>query len=293
MLFRSACGGGTTGDAPAASWPAVSSVEGTAYAADARLAADEVYVKGTGGIYRRVQTDSARAYTAKLDSLAGPYAVALRVVSDSTGQEGFLVGFATAPGVANATPLTTLVAAELTGQDPTTYFQGLANAGDPALATVNDAALLAAQGRVAARLAREFGIALPPSQDILSAHTAAQAGDPWFDAATALTARLQAQGSDVIAYARDVARHAVLCNAERLTVTDGTGPADFCPRTKSTTLDPADTSHASYLFTADDGAVLTLDARGTTLLGLTYTNAAGGAWSLLRLRNGRSPGTSP
>ena len=279
LLGLAACGGGTRGDAPPASWPEVASVQGTAYSADERLVADEVYVKGASGIYRHVQTDAARAYTAKLDGLAGPYAVALRVVSASTGQEGFLVSFATAAGTANATPLSTLVAAELTGQDPTTYFQGLANAGDPVLAAVTDAALQAAQARVAGRLARDFGITLPADANILAAASTARAGDPWFDAATTLTARLQAQGRDVLDYARDVARHAVLCNAERLAVTDATGTADFCPRSKATTPDPADTTHAQYLFTADDGAVLSLEARASLVIGIAYTDAAGRGWA--------------
>lgn len=278
-VLLAACGGGTTGDAPPASWPAVASVQGAAYSTDAGLVADEVYVKGASGIYRHVRTDAARAYSAKLDGLGGPYAVALRVVSNTTGAEGFLVALATAAGTANATPLSTLVVAELTGQDPTAYFQGLANAGDPVLSQVTAGSLRAAQARVARRLAHDFGIVLPEGADILGAAITAQAGDPWYDAATVLTTRLQAQGRDVLGYAHDVARQAVLCGVERLVWTDASGEADFCPRTKSTTLDPADTAHAQVLFTADNGATLALEARGSTVMTLTVADAAGRTWT--------------
>src|SRR5688572_19977613 len=96
-------------------------LSGTA-AYDDRVTAGPVTAKGTAGLPRTASNSSGtNRYSVDLSQLTGPYALRW-IGSDRNDQQVMLYSVATQAGVANVTPLTTLLFAQLMGQDPTAAY---------------------------------------------------------------------------------------------------------------------------------------------------------------------------
>lgn len=270
------CGGGTDGDAPAQTPTPLVELTGKALSADATLPFenDQFVIKGLSGLARPGQFTAPNVYRVKLDQLSGPYALGLTVDSDSTK---VLVSIATRPGTANVTPLTTLVVAQTLGTDPAPFFNQLANlgTGSGTLGGVTAERLTAAQQQIKRYLRQRLGVTVSDAAgDFITASFQAVPGDPMYDAIVALNTRLHADGQNVLQLAHQVAAQALLCNAAHLSLTTAADTFDFCPGTKSTSIDAVDASITNYVFADAAGATLTVAARDATVLSASYTDAA-------------------
>lgn len=302
VLALAGCGGGTDGDAPTQVPPEPNAVAVSVLAGETGATASDLRVYGTQGIFRIGQRAPDGRFLVKLEQLSGPYAVTMRFYDDTTGALGYLGTLASQPGAVNLTPLTTFAAAQLFGRDPTALFGSLGGTGDAALAAVTPAALADAQVRVKAYLMRRHGYTVPAAVgDFFAAPFRAQAGDPMFDAITALNTLLADRGTNVFQVAAQIGDEARLCNAERVVVTASDGPRDFCPAGKSTLADEADATVTRYEFSDSEGSRLSVRGRGGAVLSASLQAAgngspwacAGSACTGLTLGTAAGDGTRP
>jgi hypothetical protein len=274
-LMLVGCGGGGGGDNAK---PEINAVTVSVYAGETGATLAELRVYGVQGIFRIAQRAPDGKYVIKLDQLTGPYAVALRFNDDNTGETVYLGSLATRAGVLNLTPFTTFAAAQLFGRDPKAFFAGLGGTGDASLAAVTPAALINAQARVKTFLLRNYGYTVPSGVgDFFTTSFVAQAGDPTFDAITALNTLLAGRGTNVFQVAAQIGNEARLCNAERLGIASADGPRDFCPASKNTSADAGDATITNFTFSDSDGDTLTVSGRGNDVLSATLQPSGGGA----------------
>jgi len=275
-----ACGG-ADGNAPSPASPTSTTLTVTAYGGVANaVEPQQLTVKGVNGIFRVALLAPQGTYAAKLEQLTGPYAVGFEVYVGTETSPRVLGSLATGPGALNVTPLTTLAMAQLTGQDPSLYFPALSGTGDPALKAVTAEKLSAAQTEVKRYLAQQYGITLTNSLgDFFTAPFSPKAGDPMFDAITALNQRFAQRATHAFAVAQQLARHASFCNAERLTLTLGGASLDFCPVQKTTLPNGTDSGLVNHRFIDDGGDVLTVAARDGKPVGARLLRSSGATYA--------------
>jgi hypothetical protein len=232
--------------------------------------------KGASGPLRTASNSTGtNQYTISLLELTAPYALRW-AGSDDRDQQVFLYTVATQPGVANITPLTTLLIAQLLGQDPAAAYAAFNASGGVRTETITDANIQAAQTKVTAYLQDVLGVQVKSgaASFVTSAFKAA-AGDPMFDTLQALDAKLVSSGSNLATLAADVAALARLCIEEKISITVSGQQKELCPATKSANPEEADSSILSYVFKSPANDTLTVKVRGDAVLSGEYVTSAG------------------
>ena len=234
----------------------------------------QITVKGRTGTARtaegRLAPVDGSDYLASLDQLSGPYLLSDSARSPSTLS---LYSVATGPGVANLTPLTTLLVAQLLAAEPGAYFEALGSRGG--FTAADETSVAAAEQRVRRYLQREFGFTVPATVgNFVTTRFDRTAGDPMFDTLQALVSRIGSAG-DYGAVVSAVAQEAARCKVEQVRQTAGAVVDELCPFAKSNEADPADASVRVLRFTNRHGDVLTLRWRGSEVLDVQRTTAEG------------------
>ncbi|WP_129774432.1 hypothetical protein [Peristeroidobacter soli] len=243
---------------------------GTA-AYDDRVTAGPVTAKGTAGLPRTASNSSGtNRYSVDLSQLTGPYA--LRWIGpDANDQQVFLYSVATQAGTANVTPLTTLLFAQLMGQDPTAAYAAFGANGTE---MVTDEKIRAAQAKVTAYLRDVLGVSVRSGDaSFITSAFNATSGDPMFDTIQALEAVLVTNGSTLATLSRQVASLARLCIEENVVIDIAGVSREFCPATKTANREEDDNSVIDYVFSAPTNDTLTVRVRGDEILSADYVNA--------------------
>ncbi len=267
MSLLASCGGGGASEQ---NKPALVQVTGTA--TDGTTLSASAIVKGTAGLFRTsTAVAGSQTYAVSLDQLRGPYMV--QAGSDYTVAPG--------PGIANSTPLTTLLADNLFGQDAAAVFTSYGPLTPQLSARVTDANIATAQTATVAFLQSTVGVPVPAGiGSFIATPFNPVAGDPMFDLIVALQARIAVLGPT--AYGAMVAafiNHAHLCVLESVNIVIGGTSAAFCPATKTAQPDGADSTVTDYGFTTDSGDTLTVSARDATVLGAIYATVSGAPYA--------------
>jgi hypothetical protein len=238
---------------------------------DDTVMASGVTAKGIAGLPRTANNSSGtNQYSVDLSQLTGPYALHT-MGSGRNGQQAVLYSVATQAGVANVTPLTTLLFAQLMGEDPETAYAAFGASG-PELVT--DAKIRAAQAKVTAYLQGVLGVTVRSGDaSFITSTFNATPGDPMFDTIQALHAVLTANGMTLTALAAQIAALARLCIEEKLLIEVGGAQREFCPATKTAEREEDDNSIIDYVFTAPTREKLTVKVRGDEILSGEYLNA--------------------
>jgi hypothetical protein len=276
-----ACGGG---DGPPEQTPALrDSMVGTATSGVA-LGADEnafsFSAKGTAGVQRTASGQrGVSGYEVSLTQLTGPYALTASIAVGN-GDSVPYYSVATARGVANITPLTTLLVAQLYGDQPSAVFNafGAGTLFDPS--RITDANLRVAQDKVIAFVRDEIGYTVPANAgNFVTTPFRAVAGDPAYDAIAGLAQRLAATNTTIQALVTNLVLSAQQCAAEKVTVTLGSAAIDFCPTSKTAQPRDADPTLIDYRFVDRRNNRLELAIRGDSVASVTYTTAASASFT--------------
>lgn len=238
----------------------------------------EASVRGTTGRLR-TSSSSARSsqYAVSLTDLTGPYALSALVMDVNQGVRVY--GVATARGRANLTPLTTLLVAQLYGQDPAAVFQGFGPGGSTDAARITTAGLAEAQGRLTAFIQEELEIAIPAAAgNFVTAPFSPVAGDPMYDSITAIFDRLEDLRITPEQFTSSVAQASRLCLTEHVTIADAGTTLEFCPKAKSATPADDDEDRLDYEYVDRHGNTLTVAVDGDTVLSARYDDEAGSAY---------------
>ena len=235
-----------------------------------------VYAKGTAGTTREVRTTASGGYSVVLTDLTGPYLLANTLSPAGDPSLVFLTTVAAKPGVANLTPLTTLLTAQLLGLDPSEALTGFNSSPNVETALITDANIKAAQAEVTQFLADAYGLTLKSgAQSFVDAAFTPAAGDPMFDSIVDLNAKLAAKGKTIRAVAQQIAQGIQACQSEAVTLNLNGQDKKFCPVLKSATPEEADVSIVDYLFQDVVQNTLTFKAQGTTVLSGRYQPTGG------------------
>ncbi len=267
VMLLAGCGEDAPPEQTAVATPTLA---GTA-AYDDRVTAGPVTAKGTAGLPRTASNSSGtNHYSVDLSQLTGPYA--LRWIGpDKNDQQVFLYSVATQAGMANVTPLTTLLFAQLMGQDPTAAYAAF---GANGIEMVTDEKIRVAQAKVTAYLQDVLGVPVRSGgASFITSSFNATSGDSMFDTIQALDAELAANGSTLVALTQQVASLARLCIEEKILIDIAGAQREFCPATKTANRDEADNSIIDYVFSAPTNDTLTVKVRGDEILSAEYVNA--------------------
>lgn len=267
VMLLAGCGEDAPPEQTAVTTPTLA---GTA-AYDDRVTAGPVTAKGTAGLPRTASNSSGtNRYSVDLSQLAGPYA--LRWIGpDRSDMTVSLYSVATQAGVANVTPLTTLLFAQLMGQDPAAAYAAF---GANATEMVTDDKIRAAQAKVTAYLQDVLGVTIRSGNaSFITSSFNATPGDPMFDTMQALDAALAANGSTLGTLTQQVAALARLCIEEQLLIDVAGVQREFCPATKAANRDETDNTIINYVFSAPTNDTLTVKVRGDEILSAEYANA--------------------
>lgn len=248
-------------------------LSGTA-AYDDRVTAGPVTAKGIAGLPRTASNSSGtNHYSVDLSQLTGPYA--LRWTGpDKNDQQVFLYSVASQAGVANVTPLTTLLFAQLMGQDTTAAYAAF---GANGAEMVSEEKIRVAQAKVTAYLQDVLGVTVRSGNaSFITASFNASAGDPMFDTIQALEAVLAANGSTIATLTQQIAALARLCIEEKILIDVAGAQRELCPATKTANREEADNSIVDYVFSAPTNDTLTVKVRGDEILSAEYLNAGVG-----------------
>jgi hypothetical protein len=235
----------------------------------------QITVKGRSGRARtaegRVAPFESGDYLASLDRLEAPY-----LLTDSAGaSSGGLFSVAAGPGIANLTPLTTLLVAELLGAEPRAFFDALGTSGG--FTQADAASIAAAEARVRRYLQREHGVELPATLgSFVTTPFTRVAGDPMHDTLRALVARIGSAG-DYSAVVSAIAQESARCRIEQVEVTAGSVVDRFCPFDKRNEVDAADATVTVLGFGNRRGDRLTLRLRGAQVVHVERVTAEGAA----------------
>lgn len=271
-LLLGSCGGG--GGPPDQDGPASRpDVTGTAVAGSVVVTERfgiEATAKGAAGLQR--MSNNARGssdYALSVSELTAPYVLSALVVNEFTYE--YVYGVALAPGPANITPLTSLLVAQLFGQDPAAVFSGFGPAAGTNLTRVTPESVVIAQRQLKGFLQEELGVTVPAEAgDLITAPFRPVAGDPMFDAISAVVSKLAADGVTQQAFSDRVAAAARLCLTERIGIEIGAQTTDFCPQSKSATPRAGDETLLDYLFVDRLGNQLKIAVRGDAVLNTRY-----------------------
>lgn len=247
---------------------------------DATVRPNDVAAKGAAGPLRTASNSSGtNQYTISLTQLTAPYM--LRYTGgDRKGAQLFLYTVATGPGVANITPLTTLLVAQLFGQDPAAAYAAFGPTGGVPMHLVTDANIVDAQEKVTAYLRDVLGIEVQSgTASFITSPFTATAGDPMFETLLALDAKLAANGRTLADLTEHIATLARLCLQEKIQIAVNGEPKEFCPATKTANPEEGDSSILDYVFVNSPGDTLTLRVQENTLLSGEYVSATGSAYT--------------
>lgn len=230
----------------------------------------EASARGSVGRLRTAFTSrSSLQYAVSLVDLDPPYALTALVQDGDSGARGYTV--AVTQGTANITPLTTLLVAQLYGQDPATVFQGFTPGGGAEPARVSTASLQEAQARLRAFVQEELDLVIPATVgDFVTASFQPVAGDTMYDSITSLLARLEELDLTLPEFTTTVAQAARQCITERVQVTGAGAAAEFCPASKSATPADDDADLISYVFTDRHGNELGVLVDGDAVLSARF-----------------------
>jgi hypothetical protein len=251
------------------------SLSGTA-TYDSRVTVLEVTGKGFTGPSRTASNSSGtNQYNISLLELGAPYALRWHG-ADTNDQFVALYSVSTGPGHANITPLTTLLIAQLLGQNPTDAFLAFGAASGMQASAVTDAKLQEAQAKLIAYLQDVFGMQVRAGLgSFITTPFNTAAGDPIFDTITALNAKLVADGITLATLGERIATLSRLCIEEKIQVTIGSQQNEFCPASKSATPEESDSSILDYVFTSPTNDTLTIKLQNEAVLSGEYVSAAG------------------
>jgi hypothetical protein len=255
-------------------------LSGTA-AYDARVTASEVTSKGANGPTRTASNSSGtNQYSVSLLQLSAPYALRW-LGEDSAGAAVSLYSAATRQGVANVTPLTTLVMAQLLGQEPGSAFTAFGSTGGVNIGLVTDANLEEAQRKVTVYLRDVMGVEVRANAgNFITAPFQARTGDPMYDTIAALNAKLVADGISFDTLATRVATLARLCIEEKIEISIGSERKEFCPAAKvANPQEETDPPIFDYVFTSPTNDSLTVRLQDEAVLSAEYVSTGGQTFS--------------
>ena len=259
------CGGGGGPEAVPAS-PLPPSLRGEATDALSPAPTNvEVTAKGSSGLSRTsASLLSGTRFDVSLQELSGPY-----LLASARTDGAFVYALALQEGTANLTPLTTLVVAQLLGQDPDDYFEALGHNGGVPAFTAGQLAL--AQSQVEYHLHRRLGLDWRGSASFTTTPFEAVAGDPHFERLRLLQTTLAGQGRTLSALVDEIRLQAQRCTGLRLTVQGPVESHAFCPQTSGTALDPTDGGVRLHEFTDLYGDQLLVRLRGDSVVSARFT----------------------
>jgi hypothetical protein len=275
-LLLTACG---SEEPPAQTKDETPSLSGTA-TYDGTFSSSGATAKGVGGPPRTSSNSTATSqYSVSVLELTAPYVLRWNGV-DARGQQVFLYSVATRAGVANITPLTTLVVAQLLGQDPETAFDAFGATGGVQSSLVTDANIQDAQAKVIAYLQDVLGVQVGAGiGNFVTSTFRAAAGDSMFDTMQAIDAKLVADGVDFGTLSGRIATLARLCIEESIQITVGGQQKQFCPASKTANREEADNTIIDYVFTSPTRDSLTVKVQSEAVLSGEYVSTAGEHYS--------------
>ena len=255
------------------------SLSGTA-TYDETVAATEVSLKGASGTPRTSSNSlGTNQYKVVTEALTAPYMLRW-AGGDRNNRSVTLYSLATKSGTANITPLTTLVTAQLLGQEPAAAFAAFGVAGGPRTDLVTDANLSDAQARVVAYLQDVLGVTVKNGvASFVTSPFTTTVGDPMFDTIRALDDRLQADGKTLDSITTQLAAIAALCIREKIVIAVEGRQREFCPATKSANREDDDNTIIDYVFMNLTNDTLTVKVRDDTVLSSSYVTAVGSSYS--------------
>lgn len=267
MLALAGCLGETS-NPPAQQAAARAEVTGTvtdgAYAGPQSVAG-----KGAEGIPRSSRSSPTGTYALSLAQLAGPYLLANTLSPGSNPDLATMTSLATRPGVANITPLTTLLTAQLLGVTPANAISSFDSGAGGLPGLVTEATLAAAQVDLAGFLRDVYDLDTG-SASFVSTPFTATAGNPMFDAIVALNDKLSGSGQSLGSVAAQVATGARSCEEGSVQVTFTGGQRRFCAIFRTALADEEDGSITNYRFRNAAGEQLFVGARGTQVLSARF-----------------------
>jgi hypothetical protein len=236
----------------------------------------DVTAKGVSGRTRTASNSSGtNQFTVSLEQLSPPYALSFQA-GDERGGIVVLYGIATQAGTANVTPLTTLLIAQLLGQDPALAYAGFSSGGATNTSLVTEANIRDAQAKLVTYLQDVLGITVrAPTASFVTTSFNATAGDPMFDTMKALDDKLVATGRNFTELSVSVATLARLCLEEKILIAVGGQPKEFCPAMKAANPDEVDSTILNYVFSAPTNDIVTVRVRENEVLSAEYVTAAG------------------
>lgn len=246
---------------------------------DESVQAGTVTGKGVAGPIRTaVNSTGTNQYAISVSLLTAPFALRWNGAR-ADGQPVELYTVATQPGVANITPLTTLLVAQLMGQDPAAVYSGFSSGG-VRTELITETNIQEAQTKLIAYLQNALGITVQPgSANFVTTPFNAVAGDPIFDTLQALNAKLAANGRTLQSLAVDIATAARLCLEEKILITVDGVQSEFCPASKSAEPEESDSTIFDYVFVNQAGDALSIKVRENSVLSAEFTSAMGAVYA--------------
>jgi hypothetical protein len=276
ILLLAACGSDPPPEQTRETTPTLSGI--AAY--DSRVTIAEVTGKGAQGLLRTASNSSGtNQYSISVLELSAPYMLKW-TGNDSNNQPVSLYSLATREGVANITPLTTLLVAQLMGQQPGNAFLAFGSSGSVNLGAITDANLQEAQGKVIAYLRDNFGVQVSANAgNFVTAPFQARVGDPMFDSIQAVNAKLIADGLHFDTLAIRVATLARLCIEEKIEITIASERKEFCPAAKTANPREAEPTIFDYVFTSPTNDSLTVQLDNEVVVSAQYVSVTGQTYS--------------
>lgn len=272
VLGLCACGGGEADSeepppAPASVLTGVAAVDGRAVVVEQLTAKGAAGPSRTSGPTGNVSTH----YTLSAERLAAPYMV-------STPGSG-AIAVAVDGGRVNVTPLTTLQAIALFGQDPVQAFGDYGDASRVQIALIDASHVAAAQADATDFIQRTLGVRVRSGgADFVTSAFEPVAGDPMWDTLAALDARIAALGAERYAALLDAfTRHQRDCRLAQVQMVVAGQAVRLCPSATTATTDAADNAVLVHEFASDGEGRLTLRVRQDVVLDAAYVATRGGA----------------
>ncbi|MFM2120524.1 MAG: hypothetical protein RL722_1992 [Pseudomonadota bacterium] len=294
LLALAACGGGGPDEAAPAS-AAGTTLSGHIGSGALAQFPTEAVLRGRAGLPRRVDLSAPqRDYLLHLRALDPVYALRAQVSDPDTFEGETLYSLVSdgQDGTQHLTPLTTLLMAQLTVEDPATWFDAIALQGP---LNFSPAEVAAAEEAVALFLHQRLGVAIPADERGWNRRSfELRAGDPHQDLLAALREAWVAQGQTLADLAAAQARQASLCRRHGLQL-QGSGlnagqPLQLCPDAATREPDPADPALDLLRWTSPDGQFeLHLAGDGSTAA-LSFQDPAGQRWACSGAACGRLVG---
>ena len=241
----------------------------------------DVNGKGASGPLRTSANSSGtNRYSISVSQLTAPYA--LRYSGGTReGQQVYLYTVATRAGVANITPLTTLLIAQLTGLSPEDAYTAFGStSGGLAMESITDATLQAAQAKVTTYLQAVLGLAVQSGADsFITSPFKTVAGDAMYETILALDNKLASNGTTLATVAGQIAALSSLCLTEKIDVLLNGLSTEFCPAAKTATPEEAAPTILDYVFTDAVGNRLTVKIQNNSVLSADYETVSGATYS--------------